>query len=321
MKRSNDTKSKGSPRKRARRKERKGSSKSIPLIVVEDEEIVDLTNEVEEAPTSSRSRRRSRRNSSKPKRTPKKSPVKKKKKRPPSNKFMPMPRYTIDLDTAPQDRWRDVATDSKGLLHDVVPRLEKHIVGKNRCRILLYHVVCVLLTCLCFLGYMTSRLFRRKTSLTAEVWGFSRVVGISPGKILVMQYVYEAATYCTSVVLNTKIPIHLRTMDWDMGFDMRPFTIQVDFIRRGVVLYRAVTWTGYFGILTAQKPEKFSVSVNYRPSSGYVFNISHTFITHSLIQTQIQRHGSRCTSQRICCVSNSCGCVLSERANCGFVGT
>ena len=58
---------------------------------------------------------------------------------------------------------------------------EKHIVGKNRCRILLYHVVCVVLTCLCFLGYVTSRLFRRKTSLTAEVWGFSRVVGISPG--------------------------------------------------------------------------------------------------------------------------------------------
>ena len=291
MKRSIDTKRKTTPRKRARKEARRTSSASTSntIVIVEDEEeIIDLTDEVREE-TSSDSRRRSRRNyiSRKSNQKKSKSPVvkKKKKKKKPvkkvANKFMSMPRYTVDLDTSPQDRWRHVAKDSKRLLHDVVPRLEQHIVGTNMCRILLYHITCIVLTCLCFIGYMTSRIFRCSTSLTAEAWGFSRVVNISPGKILVMQYVYEAATYCTSVVLNTKIPIHLRTMDWDMGFDMRPFTIQVDFVRRGVVLYRAVTWTGYFGILTAQKPNRFSVSVNYRPSSGYAF-VNISIMCHSL---------------------------------------
>lgn len=216
----------------------------------DDENVIDLTTFDDES--TKRRRRRLRR------------PTKKQ-----QIKYSPMPRYRISLDKDPCERWNQVATDAKFLLPEAVERLEQHIIGKNIFRRLLYQVVCIVLTFICYIGYVSSRVWCCKNSLTSEIWGFARIAGLSPGKILVMQYVYEAATYCTSVVLQTEIPIHLRTMDWDMGFDMRPFTIQVDFLRKGKVLFRAVTWTGYFGILTAQKPNRFSVSVNYRPSSGY----------------------------------------------------
>ena len=56
--------------------------------------------------------------------------------------------------------------------------------------------------------------------------------------------------------------LHFRTLDWEME-ELRPLVIQVEFIRGGSIVARAVTYAGYTGILTGVRRD-LSISLNYR---------------------------------------------------------
>lgn len=60
-----------------------------------------------------------------------------------------------------------------------------------------------------------------------ELKGFSQDTGIPLGKLVLMQFVYECVACCTSIVCPNKqtgVPIHIRTMDWELEF-LKPLTI------------------------------------------------------------------------------------------------
>eukprot|EP00658_Telonema_sp_P-2_P060567 TRINITY_DN4945_c0_g1_i2.p1 TRINITY_DN4945_c0_g1~~TRINITY_DN4945_c0_g1_i2.p1 ORF type:complete len:446 (+),score=79.55 TRINITY_DN4945_c0_g1_i2:253-1590(+) len=105
-----------------------------------------------------------------------------------------------------------------------------------------------------------------------EVIVMSQQTGVSVGCLGFMQFVYEWAAGCTSIVLTDQEGsgrlLHLRTMDWRMPFDLSPLTVQVRFLRNGEVVYRATTWAGYTGVLTGMVPRRtsggYSVAINFR---------------------------------------------------------
>ncbi len=88
-----------------------------------------------------------------------------------------------------------------------------------------------LVTPLLFAVVAASIPFRR------EIAGIARSSGLPPGKVLLMQYVYEFVSACTSVVVrdsHTSAPVHLRVMDWTMpGMDLQSLVCEVNFIRSG----------------------------------------------------------------------------------------
>jgi hypothetical protein len=98
-----------------------------------------------------------------------------------------------------------------------------------------------------------------------ELKGIAKASGVPLGKVVLLQIAYEAFAACTSIVANGPdgCPIHIRSMDWEMA-ELQPLTIEVDFVRGGVLVHRATTWAGYVGVLTGVRNEGFSVSVNYR---------------------------------------------------------
>eukprot|EP00753_Platysulcus_tardus_P001060 PLAT11012.2.p1 GENE.PLAT11012.2~~PLAT11012.2.p1 ORF type:complete len:376 (+),score=126.45 PLAT11012.2:279-1406(+) len=80
---------------------------------------------------------------------------------------------------------------------------------------------------------------------------------------------------CTSIVVEQKDsgkPLHVRTMDWLMPFDLRPLTLQLEFTQGGRLLYTATTWLGFVGIYSASRPGAFSISINYRQTGGNVLH-------------------------------------------------
>uniref|UniRef100_A0A915N8D6 Choloylglycine hydrolase/NAAA C-terminal domain-containing protein n=1 Tax=Meloidogyne javanica TaxID=6303 RepID=A0A915N8D6_MELJA len=86
---------------------------------------------------------------------------------------------------------------------------------------------------------------------------------------------------CTSIVAaqnNGKI-LHGRNLDYEMTQVLKDATILVDFVKNGKIQYTAVTFVLAVGIITGQKPNGFTVSLNARYSGGPILNILMELIT------------------------------------------
>lgn len=61
-----------------------------------------------------------------------------------------------------------------------------------------------------------------------ELKSIARLLGINPGRVIMLQLAYEAFAACTSIVTMSDAghPIHIRTMDWEMP-QLQPLTIEV----------------------------------------------------------------------------------------------
>lgn len=163
------------------------------------------------------------------------------------------PRYVIDLDDQPKNRWTAVITDHLDSLPAMLS-LAQNLLGAVGTPI-----VTAMLRAAAAFGLAAH---------SDELRGVAEVANMSLGQVILLQLAYEAYAACTSIVTNgaNGKPIHIRTMDWDMP-DLMPLTIEVDFVKKGKLQYRATTWAGYVGVLTGLRPGVFSVSVNYRRSS------------------------------------------------------
>ncbi|XP_065313147.1 acid ceramidase-like isoform X1 [Gordionus sp. m RMFG-2023] len=51
---------------------------------------------------------------------------------------------------------------------------------------------------------------------------------------------------------------------WKISEALKPLTVALDYRRGNVTIYKAVSFVGYLGVLTAMKPGKFSLTVNER---------------------------------------------------------
>jgi hypothetical protein len=155
----------------------------------------------------------------------------------------------------------------------------------------------------------------------------------------VAQIAYEAFAACTSIVVEGKDghPLHIRTMDWEMP-QLQPLTVEIDYVQRGQVLFRATTWAGYIGVLTGVRPGAFSVSVNYRrtemmneqPLKAFAKNLQRGLARHWPVSFLVRAALERCGSYRtacetlqqagliaptyltVCGVSPGEGCILSR---------
>ena len=181
---------------------------------------------------------------------------------PPPSKFDPVPTYRIDLSVSPERRWDEIGRKFAPLLHAAVDKIEPYFRG------LLgdWLVSALMAMCglLCWLGLFPH---------AAELRGLARSTGVTVGRLAVIQLVYEATSACTSVVVDSSsagVPVHVRTMDWNMPFDLRPMTVNVEFWERGSFVFAATTWAGFVGIFTGMRADGFSVSVNYRLCGGSV---------------------------------------------------
>jgi len=186
-----------------------------------------------------------------------------------ANEYLPIPRYQVNLAAPPWNRWTQMAHHCRPLIPPILRSVESAYVPDLKLVRLGYFVLVTaigfLAACGALLCWLSHWCWPTNTlTFFSEVWSFARAADVHPGKLLLMQFVYEASTACTSIIIPTAQPIHLRTMEWQMPFDLRPMTAKVEFVRDGAVVCSGTTWCGYMGMLTAQRHGGFSVSVNYR---------------------------------------------------------
>ena len=103
-----------------------------------------------------------------------------------------------------------------------------------------------------------------------EVEGMAKYMNINTNLLLVIQFVHDLSSFCTSIVVaepGTGNVIHARNLDFLNPAIMRNITYEGWFYRDGKLLYRATMFAGMNGVMTGERPHAFSISLNSRNPS------------------------------------------------------
>lgn len=168
-----------------------------------------------------------------------------------------LPEYDIDLSAPPSERWTALITEYRQEILEVVKWYKKNNSTLTSGAI----------------PKLAGFLNRSGSILHGqEIASIASTVGVKTGIVALLQFIYEINSCCTSVVTHYQEsdrslrPQHCRSMDWPLDI-LKRLSVVVRFVKNGQVLYRAVTWVGYVGILTAVS-DSCSVAVNFRAGSS-----------------------------------------------------
>jgi hypothetical protein len=115
-----------------------------------------------------------------------------------------------------------------------------------------------------------------------EINEISKILNISFSECLIFQLTYEAFSMCTSAIVDVDgVQTHVRTMDWDLP-DLKDVTINIRMMKGEEHLFDAVTWAGFVGIFTGIKPNRYTISMNYRRTdNGTLFDNMKMLLTNA----------------------------------------
>jgi len=176
-----------------------------------------------------------------------------------------VPRYIINLDDPPEERWDQVIADYADQwdnVQKILKRTLQDLTGK-----VLGSIIDKLLSGIMSTANSLGAVFYHK-----ELTAISAKSGLKLGRLVLLQLVYEASSCCTSIVLPDMEGNlhHIRTMDWGMDF-LEPLTVELDFRKGGQTVFMATSWAGYVGVLTGMRPGSYSVSINFRVTDEGTF--------------------------------------------------
>lgn len=201
--------------------------------------------------------------------------------RAPREDAIPARRFAINLDLPPRQRWQGVVeaykTDIEYLL-----KLVKTMVPK------------VALDLVSLIGLKIETAVPYPYSY--EMMGIAESLdGISVGDVLLANLIYELTAFshgsksrnngrggamaCTSIVaeaINGSI-FHGRNLDYTLVRFLENMTITVDFQRSGKTSFTGTTFAGYIGLLTGQKPYKYTISMDERDQGQLWMNALEGF--------------------------------------------
>ncbi len=89
---------------------------------------------------------------------------------------------------------------------------------------------------------------------------------------------------CTSIVAETVngSVIHARNMDYSLVKYLQNLTITVHFQREGKTVYTGTTFAGYVGLVTGQKPYKYTISLDERNKGRLWMNLVELLLSEGL---------------------------------------
>ncbi|GMS81017.1 hypothetical protein PENTCL1PPCAC_30737 [Pristionchus entomophagus] len=196
--------------------------------------------------------------------------------------------YKIDLDAEAHDMWKEVANDYKDKMVytlGVVQTMVDEMVGGGAWDAIL--------------SLMTGAPDMLTEPYKTEIKAMADLTGIQLEKLTLLNLFYEVQKACTSLIAmdNNGKTYHGRNLDfglfflwdvekhtWDLTLGLRDLVVQLDFQMGGKQLFKAVTFAGHLGVLTAVRPGAYSVSTNTR--FGSTLDTVTGFFEHGLDPNQ-----------------------------------
>jgi len=189
---------------------------------------------------------------------------------PPSNRSLPW--FDIDLDVDPHDRWQEVALTFKTQIQNLIN--------------FVFHMNTFFSKDLLPIVEMRSSeiLARMGSEYGPEIQGLADYTEIEVAKLIIMNNAYELMGLCTSIVAqNTNNTMyHGRNLDfglypginwtdfqWELTEALRPCLFNARMNKGGQLLYSAVFFGGYVGVLTGVRAKAMSITVDSRYDNNY----------------------------------------------------
>ena len=173
--------------------------------------------------------------------------------------------YVINLDSPPEERWKEVARDKKDLVNEIFALFMKNVGQRD------FEMLFILA------AEITNEI---PEPYLSEIVGFAENINSTIGEVIFHNVLYEITAYggkgskaCTSVVatLSNGQIIHGRNLDYGVP-DLNRITVVLDFQKGGKTVYKGTTFAGYFGLLTAMKPSRYTVSLDERDQGMWTDN-------------------------------------------------
>lgn len=103
------------------------------------------------------------------------------------------------------------------------------------------------------------------SSIVDELGGLDKNLTIP--QVLMVNAIVDFSSFCTSIVaMNQTTVVHVRNLDFDFQTAMQKLVYHQKFVRGGKLIATAPSIAGFYGVYTALKPDKFSLSYNVRYS-------------------------------------------------------
>ncbi|XP_032810950.1 N-acylethanolamine-hydrolyzing acid amidase isoform X2 [Petromyzon marinus] len=170
----------------------------------------------------------------------------------------PLPRFTVNLDLPPSERWKDVVahfdlemirSHSAKIIADNVPAWVRPVVRK--------------------VARELDRFF--PNPFAEEIRGLSSLLSIDLGDMVILNIFNEFKMFCTSIVAQDTAGniYHARNLDYLYTDFLRNISVDIDFTRDGKVSFTGTTFVGNVGVANGQRPEKFTLSIDARDGGSW----------------------------------------------------
>jgi N-acylethanolamine-hydrolysing acid amidase len=188
------------------------------------------------------------------------------------------PRYQLNLDLAPEDRWTEIVTAYNDTIHDSLNSLFENNKEIHE----LLEVASVV---------MKARPSAVKTwfgdEQYTEMESIARLTNLDLDILAAISTIYDLSASsnqdgraCTGIVIqNDKDEIiHGRNLDYNFPPQMENLTAIVDFTRDGKVVFTSVSYIFMTAFNTAMKPGVFSLSQDERDQGSVLINMYDLFL-------------------------------------------
>ncbi|CAI8035624.1 Acid ceramidase [Geodia barretti] len=177
-----------------------------------------------------------------------------------------VPTYTVDLDQDPKLRWQKLVTDKKADIVKLIDYVHWLLSFIDHGKLIPIEED--------VFGLLADSL---PAPYGDEMRGISESSGLPLGDVVLYNVFYEIFSVCTSIVAESEngTLMHVRNLDfgllmgWDIQNDtwpvaemLRPIVVNVEYMKGGKLVYKAVHFAGYIGILSAIKPDVFTLTMN-----------------------------------------------------------
>ncbi|XP_060069474.1 N-acylethanolamine-hydrolyzing acid amidase-like [Ylistrum balloti] len=175
----------------------------------------------------------------------------------------PPEKFVVNLDLPAEQRWTHVVT--KQPYADLIPKIRQVIGG------MLPDPSVVLPLVEDIAAELDSYI---KSPYAEEMRGIAKNLNISLGDIVGANLLYDVSAFCTSIVMqdDKNMIWHARNLDFSFTDLLRNITVFIDFQKNNQTVYSGVTYAGYIGLMTGQRPKAFTITADERDIGSWWMN-------------------------------------------------
>lgn len=155
-----------------------------------------------------------------------------------------------------------------------------------------------------------------------EMRGIASTMNMNLGDVVTCNLLYDISAFCTSIVMQDVNGTiwHARNLDYGFTDILRNITIRVDYQQGGKTVYSGITYAGYVGLVTGQRPNVFTITMDERDQGAWWMNILLAIIDRKASPVSFLLRDALATAQNFTIAVNKIAYTTTEASFYAIMG-